>query len=196
MNQVESPSFTDWRSLLRLAAHALAGSGDLALMALGAALVALGVVVILDGFGIVDPRNLTDGTGAMLGSALVLAVFGGFALGVAVEGPIRTAIAEDGHPPIYRALFRAIGVAVVSAVIVVGVGYLEPLLADLPFPFILAQEALRAVGRAGLTIVLLVGVPVVFLVRQFWRDFSEDFELPILFVVWTIGAMWFLIRVL
>ena len=196
MDQVQTPTLTDWRSLLRLAGHALAGSGDLALMALGAALVALGVVVILDGFGIVDPRNLTDGTGAMLGSALVLAVFGGFALGVAVEGPIRTTNLQEGYPPIYRALFRAIGVAAVGALIVIGVGYVEPFLADLPFPFILAQEALRAVGRAGLTIVLLIGVPLVFLVRQFWRDFSEDIELPVLFVVWTIGAMWFLIRVL
>lgn len=196
MNQVEVPPWSDWRSLLRLAAHALAGSGDLALMALGAALVALGVVVILDGFGIVDPRNLTEGTGAMLGSALVLAVFGGFALGVAVEGPIRTSRSHDDYPPIYRALFRGIGVAIVGAVIVIGVGYLEPLLADLPFPFILAQEALRAVGRAALTVVLLLGVPLVFLTRQFWRDFTEDIELPVLFVVWTIGAMWFLIQVL
>lgn len=196
MDQAEAPELTDWRSLVRLATHALAGSGDLALMSLGAALVALGVVVVLDGFGIVDPRNLTQGTGAMLGSALVLAVFGGFALGVAVEGPIRTATQREGHPPIYRALFRAIGVAVVSALIILAVGYIEPLLADLPFPFILAQESLRAVGRAGLSVVLLLGVPIVFVARQFWRDFSEDIELPILFVVWTIGAMFFLISVL
>jgi len=196
MHQLETPSLTDWRSLLRLFGHALAGSGDLALMALGAALVALGVVVILDGFGIVDHRNLTDGTGAMLGSALVLAVFGGFALGVAVEGPIRTNPLQDGYPPVYRAVFRAIGVAAVSALIVLAVGYLEPLLADLPFPFILAQEALRAVGRAGFFFVLLVGVPLVFVVRQFWRDFNEDIELPVLFVLWTIGAMWSLIQVL
>jgi len=93
-------------------------------------------------------------------------------------------------------LFFSTLLAAVSALIVLAVGYLEPVLADLPFPFILAQEALRAVGRAGFFFVLLVGVPLVFLVRQFWRDFNEDIELPVLFVLWTIGAMWSLIQVL
>ena len=93
--------------LVGLGVHTLGTSFDVGLLVVGTALIGLAAAVLLDGFDVIE-IGLTDSTGAMLGSGLVIAVFGAFALGVAVEGPI-------GYSTRRRGSFTDIEVAIAGA---------------------------------------------------------------------------------
>ncbi|MGH8874047.1 MAG: hypothetical protein ACRDVM_02170, partial [Acidimicrobiia bacterium] len=67
-------------------------------------------------------------------------------------------------------------------------------IADLPPPFRVAVDFLRATGLAGMVGVTLVGAPAVWALRRTgerWAWWMDEAEIPLLYFVWAIGAMVF-----
>jgi len=182
------------RRLLGLGMHTLGTSFDVGLLVVGTGLVGLAIAVLLDGFDVVE-IGLTDSTGSMLGSGLVIAVFGAFALGVAVEGPIGYSTRRRGtFTDIEVAIAGAVGALLVGLVLYVianiGGGYIE----DLPVPFDFAVTVIRSAGRAGMTAGLFLGVPALWGVRELWGHHAwiEEVELPIFYAIWATAAAFFI----
>lgn len=179
---------TPLRRRLRLFWRVLGTTFDVGLMVLGSALVALAAVVMLDGFDVVD-LGLTTSTGAMLGSSLVIAVFGAFAIGVAVEGPVRQ-VREFSTSEFELAAARGISLLISGIVLLtigrVGLGYI----ADLPHVFDQALEVVVAAGTAAFTWTLVVGLVALWGVRRVFADrqWLDQIELPMLYAVWAIGV--------
>jgi hypothetical protein len=139
--------------------------------------------------------ELTESTGAMLGSGLVIAVFGAFAIGVAVEGPISYSARRRGtHNDLEVAISGALSVVLVGLVIYLLGGYLRRFATDLPLPFDLAVTVIRSTGSAGMTMALFLGIPALWGVRELWGHAAwvEEIELPILYFVWASGAAYFI----
>lgn len=181
------PRIRDYFSLF---GHALANAADIALLVMGTGLVSLAIAVLMDGFEFAA-LNLTDGTGAMMGSALVIGVFGAFALGVAAEGPIghrSYAWLYAGGPVI---LVRLVAVFSMGLAAWALAGFLPRFLDDLPQVFDFVVRIVRAVGIAGMTAVPLIGVPASAGLRYFYgsEPWVEELELPLLYVVWLVAAM-------
>lgn len=166
---------------------------DVALLVVGSVLIGLAVAVILDGFDLVDV-GLDLSTGGMLGSGLVVAIVGGFALGLASEGPLGRGRVAIGHREVEIAVGRAIASVVVGLGLLVLHGILEGVVADLPRPFTLGVESLRAAALSGLFVVPLLGVPLSWLVRSggLGSSFVVDADVPVLYFVWAIATMLFL----
>lgn len=185
------------RGAFTMFGYALASLADIGLLVAGSALMALSAAVLLDGFNIVH-LALTSSSGAMLGSALVIAVFGGFALGVAFEGPIGHGTLSSVFEAVQLAIARVIAAMVVGLIITVLGGFLMRYTAELPYPFELAADVVELAGRAGLIFVPLIAVPITFLLR--WRfpgeRWMEEVELPIMYTVWLTGAMFLVLGVL
>lgn len=178
------------KDFLALFGHALANASDIALLVIGTGLVSLAAAVLIDGFDIAS-LDLTDGTGAMLGSALVIGVFGAFALGVAAEGPIghrSYAWMYASGPVIFVRLVAVFGIGLL--VFILG-GVLPRFLDDLPQVFEMVIDVVRAVGLAGMTVVPLIGVPISAGLRYFYgrEQWVEELELPLLYVVWLTAAI-------
>ena len=175
---------TPLRRRLRLFWRVLGTTFDVGLMVVGSALIALAAVVMLDGFEVVD-LGLTTSTGAMLGSSLVIAVFGAFAIGVAVEGPVRQ-VREFSANEIELAAARGIAL-LVSGIVLLIVGRIGlDHISGLPF-FIPAFTE----GTAAFTWTLVVGLAALWGVRRVYADRSwlDQIELPMLYIVWAIGVM-------
>lgn len=185
-----TPSRPRFREYFSLFGHAVANAADIAMLVIGTGLVSLAIAVLLDGFEFAS-LELTDGTGAMLGSALVIGVFGAFALGVAAEGPI-------GHRS-YEWMYSTGPVIVVRLVAAFCVGLLAFSLAgilprvfdDLPTVFDWVVDIVRGAGWAGMTAVPLIGVPASAGLRYFYgsEPWVEELELPLLYIVWLVAAM-------
>ncbi len=178
------------RDYVALLGHAIANAADIALLVTGTALIALAAAVVIDGFDFAT-LNLTDGTGAMFGSAMVIGVFGAFALGVAAEGPIGHRSYDwrySGGPVI---MARMVAVLAISLLMFLLGGYLPDILDGLPFVFEFVIEIVRNVGLAGMTFVLLIGVPAAAGLRYFYggEPWVEELELPLLYAVWVIATM-------
>lgn len=159
---------------------------DLAMLVVGSALVGLGVAVLVDTLGVVDV-GLGLGIAGGLGSALVLAVVGAFALGVASEGGYGAPAATAAFPSLEVAIGRILGGVVVSLLLVWGGGRLVPLVADLAQPLRAGVGVVESVGTAGLW-TAVVGVPMVWglgrgLDRLGWW---MPLELPGMYVLWVI----------
>lgn len=191
--QVEDTTWGQVRRAVGLFFHVATTSLDVALLVLGTGLIGLAVVVVMDGFNLVDV-GLTAATGEMLGAGLVLAVFGAFALGVAVEGPIGTRHRDPRYSGVTVAALRALSLLAVGALALIAADLAEPAIADLPYPFEVAIEFLRATGRAGMTVVLIVAVPLLWVVQLYERDtfWIEEAEAPIMYVIWALTAASFL----
>jgi hypothetical protein len=170
------------RRLLGLGVHTLGTSFDVGLLVVGTALIGLAAAVLLDGFEVIE-IGLTDSTGAMLGSGLVIAVFGAFALGVAVEGPI-------GYSTRRRGSFTDIEVAIAGLI----AGFVRRFVDDLPVPFDFGVTVIRSAGRAGMTAALFLGVPALWGVRELWghNSWIEEVELPIFYAIWATAAAFFI----
>lgn len=174
---------------LTLAYGALGTMLDIGLMVLGSLLVGLAVAVLLAGFDLVNVSQDLS-TGAMLISAVVLAVTGLFCLGVASEGPL-----GRGRRLVGFKLWE-VGVGRVLAVLGVGFGALliygvvSGLLEGLPEPLHKGAEGIRAVGLSGLISMPLIGVPLSLLTR--WAPvlpaWARRADVPVMFVVWAIAA--------
>jgi hypothetical protein len=163
---------------------------DIGLMVVGSLLVGLAVSVLLAGFDLVDViQDLS--TGAMLGSALVLAVIGLFCLGLAAEGPLGRGRDLVGFKLWEIGLGRVIAVLVVGWVLIVAHGLIGDAVDGLPIPITTGADGIRAAGVAGLTVMPLLGVPLA-LVARWYPDGPEwlpSIDVPIMFVVWAVATM-------
>jgi hypothetical protein len=127
----------------------------------------------------------------MLGSGLVIGIVGGFALGVASEGPLGRGRRSLARPEAHILLARIVSVVLVGAILVFGAGYLEEFATDLPEPFGIGVEIIRVVGIGGLTAVPLIAVPLAWLVRtgRLGTAMAADGDIPIMYLVWAIATM-------
>lgn len=192
-NKTRSPTFTVIKRYAILAYGALGTMFDVGLMVLGSLMVGLSIAVLLAGFELVNVSQELS-TGAMLISAVVLAVVGLFFLGVASEGPL-----GRGRRLVGFQLWE-VGIGRVIAVFGLGFGALLlyelvlGLLEGLPRPLYQGTEGVRAVGLAGMTIMPLIGVPLSLLIR--WLPVEYEWvhraDVPVMFVVWAVAAMSFL----
>lgn len=163
---------------------------DVALVVVGTLLLGLAVAVILDGFELVSV-GLGLSTGAMLGSGLVIGIVGGFALGVASEGPVGRGRRLVGYAELEVLIARILASIVVGLLLLLGRSYLVDPVAELPAPFEIAVDAIRAVAVAGVTAVPVIGVPLAWAVRSgyFGSAVATDGDIPVLYFVWAIATM-------
>jgi hypothetical protein len=163
---------------------------DVGLMVIGSLLVGLSISVLLAGFGIVDVQQDLS-TGAMLASALVLAVIGLFCLGVAAEGPLGRGRRLIGFSLVEVGIGRTLAVLVVGLLALLAYSLVDGLLEGLPEPVVKGAEGVRAAGIAGLVAMPLIGVPLSILARWYpgGPPWLERADVPIMFVVWAIATM-------
>lgn len=163
---------------------------DIALMVLGSLMIGLSLSVLLVGLDLVRrEQDLT--TGAMLISAMVLAVVGLFCLGIASEGPLGRGRRLVGFKLWEVGLGRAIAAFSTGLIALVVHGFAADLISDVPDPIVTGVEGLHAVGITGLTVMPLIGVPLSVLARWQASDqrWAELAEIPLMFVVWAIAVM-------
>lgn len=163
---------------------------DVALMVLGSLLVGLAIAVLLAGFELVDVIQPLS-TGAMLASALILAIFGLFCLGVAAEGPLGRGRRLVGFEPWEVGVGRALAAFLIGLGAVLLAGLLAGVVTELPEPLHKGVEGVRSVGLAGMVAMPLIGVPLATAAR-YARGVPEWLgraETPIMFVVWAIATM-------
>ena len=193
-SQVQPSTTSQVRRLLGLGLHTLGTSFDVGLLVVGTGLVGLAIAVLLDGFEVVE-IGLSDSTGSMLGSGLVIAVFGAFALGVAVEGPIGYSSRRRGtFNDIEVAIAGVVGALVAGLVLVLIANYARGFIDELPLAFDFAVTVIHSAGRAGMTAGLFLGVPALWGVRELWghNAWIEEVELPIFYVIWATAAAFFI----
>ena len=181
---------TEVRRLFRLFSRMAGTTFDVGLLVVGSALVALAAVVLLDGFEFFDV-GLTNSIGETLGSGLVIVVFGAFALGVAVEGPIRASAARAARSDVEVVVVRVLSLLMVGGVLLLIGRIASPFLDDLPHTLGLAVDVLIAAGAAGLTVTAILGAATLWGVRRLYADrpWLDQIELPVLYVLWVIGTV-------
>ncbi len=186
---IEEPTEPEARRLFRLFRRIAGTTFDVGLLVVGTALVSLAIVVLLDGFEVLDV-GLTKSTGEMLGSGLVIAVFGAFALGVAVEGPIRALRTRTGSE-IEILLIRVGSLLLVGGILLFVGRFLDQYIEELPSTFAIANDVLVATGVAGLTATLLLGAATLWGLRRLYADrpWLDLIELPVLYSLWVIGTL-------
>lgn len=162
---------------------------DVGMLVAGTGLVALGVVVILDGLEIVD-AGLGLGLGPSLGAGLVIAVCGGFGLGVASEGHYGQDRRLVGFPPVEVAIGRAVGILIMAMALGWVAGRVADLVADLPYPFEVAVEVVATVASTGFVVALL-GVALALFVRLGLErlGWGASLEIPALYATWLLLAI-------
>ncbi len=177
------------KRLFRLFRRITGTTLDVGLLVVGTALVSLAIVVLLDGFEVLDV-GLTRSTGEMLGSGLVIAVFGAFALGVAVEGPIRALRTRTGSE-MEMLLIRAGSLLVVGGLLLFIGKFIEKYVEELPSTFGIANDVLVATGVAGITATLVLGATALWGLRRYYADrpWLDLIELPVLYTLWVIGTL-------
>ena len=187
-SQAQPSTASQARRLLGLGLHTLGTSFDVGLLVVGTGLVGLAIAVLLDGFDVVE-IGLSDSTGSMLGSGLVIAVFGAFALGVAVEGPIGYSSRRRGtFNDIEVAIAGVVGALIAGLVLVLIANYARGFIDELPMAFDFGVTVIHSAGRAGMTAGLFLGV------RELWghNTWIEEIELPIFYVIWATAAAFFI----
>lgn len=164
---------------------------DLGLFAIAAALVGLAAAVVLISFELVEGAQLQLSTGTMLVSALVLAVVGCFAAGIAAEGPVRRNRRIVGNSDLEIAVARALSAVLVGVLFLYGAARLEVLRDDISLPLALGIDLIALAGRVGLWVMPLIGVPLALGVKvtALLGEAVEETELPVMFVVWIGGMM-------
>lgn len=178
-----------FRYYLSLAAGTFRTALDAAMLVVGTGLVALAAAMLLAGFELVD-LGLDLGIGGLLGSALVLGVCGGFALGVASEGKYGGGRSTDGFPTAEVAIGRAFWIVAMALALLWGSGRLGEVVADLPYPFLVGVEVVRTSGAAGFLAAVL-GVPAAWGVRRGLDrlGWGVSLEIPTLYLIWLLVAI-------
>ncbi|MGA7227956.1 MAG: hypothetical protein WBZ45_07090 [Acidimicrobiia bacterium] len=183
-------SFAMLKRYSTLSYGAFGTMADIGLMVLGSLLVGLAVSVLLAGFGVVNVEQDLS-TASMLGSALILAVIGLFALGVAAEGPLGRGRRLIGFKIWEVGIGRTLAVLLVGFLGLLAFGALDGAVDGFPAPLIQAVQGLRAVSIAGMVAMPLVGIPLAILAR--WYPNGPDWlgrtDIPIMFVVWAVATM-------
>lgn len=184
---------SQWRMVLdggRIFAHGFGAMLDIAMMVIGIGLVSIAIATLLDGFGLAE-LSLTDSSGAMFGSALLVGVFGSFALGVANEGPLTSPRTGEHVRLVPTTIARGASIVIVAWAIAWAADRLPDLLSSLPIPFELATIVIEQAGRAGLFFGLFVGLPLAVVVRMWRANLREDLDFAIIFVMWLTGTVVF-----
>lgn len=163
---------------------------DVALIVVGSALLGLAAAVLLDGFELVDV-GLDLSTGAMLGSSLVIGIVGGFALGVASEGPLGRGRRTAGFNEAHLLAARIVSAVLVGLLLLVIGGSIDEFLLELPEPFQVATEVVRATAIAGLTAVPVLGATLAWWARSggFGKAMAADGDIPVIYLVWAVATM-------
>jgi hypothetical protein len=110
-------------------------------------------------------------------------------MGIASEGPARRDTMVGVNYEWQRALTRVVTSIMVGIILVVGSGYLEPIVAEFTAPLQRGVELMRAAGVAGLWPVPLFGVPLAWLIRHFLPAEGIELELPVMFTVWVVALI-------
>ena len=162
---------------------------SMGMLVVGTGLMGLAIAVVLDGFGIVE-IGLGLSIGEVLAAFIVIGVSGAFAFGVATEGRYGTAALMERYPSLEVVVGRIFGGVLVVLLLGWIAGQVESVVADQALPYRVGQEVIRAAGSSGL-LVVLVGVPAVWLLRQGIRraGFEASVELPALYVLWAVSAL-------
>ena len=164
---------------------------DIGFLVVGTGLVCIGVAFMANGLGVLDLLIESD-LGQGLAVGLVITMIGGFAIGVAVEGPIGfTAPAPNTKP------WESLVAAVPSVFLFVWLLGLVERIADrflLPYSELFAYVSahLNTVQQAGVTTALVVGVPVMWAMRQFLEPrlwFFIGASPGALYIAWMIGVV-------
>ena len=180
-----APSRDELLDYARLFGRQLGLVADMYLAVVGASLVALGLVVLLAAFDVVDVA-LSGSVGGLLGSGLVIVVVGLFAFGVSSEGPISRAALD--WPELPLAIARALAIVAVAVVGLLGAGFLEGPAGSIGYVFELAVLSLRVVSRAALLFALPLGVGGAWLVRWRWPGSRIGWDRLVLLGVWIFGS--------
>ncbi|GIU92617.1 MAG: hypothetical protein KatS3mg011_1523 [Acidimicrobiia bacterium] len=161
---------------------------DLGMLVVGSALLGLAAAVVGDGLGLIR-IGLGLSIGALLGSALVIAVVAAFAFGVASEGSFGANRSLLG-PPREVAVARFVGGLAVSTFLAWAGNRLSGLVADLAYPLSVGAEVLRASGVGGVFTSLLV-VPAVWAIRRGLDrlEWGPVLELPVIYVGWVVATL-------
>lgn len=176
------------RRYVRAGSRVLAGTFDIGFLVLGTSLLGLSAAVLADGISLVE-LGLTSSVGEMLATVLVVAVLGAFGLGVAVEGPLRRGTKGLSLTHFELAVFRATSLLLMGAGMVVLGRFLDRFVPDLPGPFSVVTEFIAVVGFAGLTATAIFGVAGVWAAQRLTSErVAVEAEMPILFIVWAVGA--------
>jgi len=178
------------RHWLALSWSALGTMLDVALIVIGSAYLGLAAAVLLDGFELVDV-GLDLSTGAMLGSSLVIGIVGGFALGVASEGPLGRGRRTAGFEEVHLLVARVVSAVLVGLVLLVVHTFLGDFALELPLPFHTAADIIRATAIAGVTAVPLLGAPLSWWVRAggFGAAMAADGDIPVVYLIWVVATM-------
>ena len=150
--------------VLSLFGYAFSAMADVGMLVAGSGLVGLSAAILRDGFGEGTP-TLTDNTGALLGSALIIGVFGIFALGVAFEGPVGHGRLSRSVGAVELSVARAVAALLVGLIGVVGAEIIPTFVGGLPDIFLLATDVVAAAGRSGMIFVVLLAVPITLVLR-------------------------------
>jgi len=166
---------------------------DVALIVIGSALLGLAVAVLLDGFDLVS-IGLDLSTGAMLGSSLVIGIVGGFALGVAAEGPLGRGRRSVGQNENHVLLARLVASLVVGLILLAVRNLIDEFLVELPVPFEIGAEIIQAAAVAGMTAVPVLAVPLAWWTRSggFGTAMAADGDIPLMYFIWAVTTMFLL----
>lgn len=163
---------------------------DVGLVVIGSALLGLAIAVLLDGFELVSV-GLELSTGAMLGSSLVIGIVGGFALGVASEGPLGRNRRLIGYDETHVLVARVAAAVVVGLLFLAVRNFSQDYLVQLPVPFQVAGDIIEAAATAGLTVVPLLAVPLAWWTRLggFGKAMAADGDIPLMYFIWAVTTM-------
>lgn len=163
---------------------------DVALVVIGSALLGLAIAVLLDGFDLVS-IGLGLSTGAMLGSSLVIGIVGGFALGVASEGPLGRSRRSVGLNENHVLLARILATLVVGLILLAVRNLISEYLVELPVPFEIGADIIEATAVAGMTAVPLLAAPLAWWMRSggFGSALAVDGDIPLMYFIWAVATM-------
>lgn len=177
-------------AVARVAFRQVAVMADMYLTVLGSAIVALAAVVLLDGFDVVT-LGMTNTTGGMLATGIVIAVVGLFMLGIASEGPLRSEGLET--PEVNLVVARIVATVLVC---VIGLWAASALLSvsettttlplDGPFTYIITIT--KAVAVAGIFVVSTLAIPASWVLRKFVPSSTLGWDRLMILAVWFLAA--------
>jgi len=171
--------------IARVVFRQLAVMADMYLTVLGTAIVSLSIVVLLDGFDIVQ-LGLTNTIGGMLATGLVIAVVGLFMLGIAAEGPLRAQSLDS--PEINLVIARGVALLLVCIGGFWAASALVAVANTLEGPFEYIVNITRAVAIAGVFIVTPFAIPASWVLRKFVPQTSSGWDRLMILTVWFSAA--------
>lgn len=182
--QPQNPMATALK-IARVAFRQLSVMADMYLTVLGTAIVALSIVVLLDGFDIVQ-LGLTNTTGGTLVTGFVIAVVGLFMLGIAAEGPLRAQSLDS--PEISLVIARVVALLLVCIGGFWAASALVAVADTLEGPFEYIVSITRAVAISGVFVVAPFAIPASWALRKFVPKASSGWDRLMILTVWFFAA--------